>query len=86
MNARRAARRTLRTLGALRWRQRSREAAEAEREARAILGIPACHPERITRDLSCAEQAWLRAVAARLWPNSEYEYFDDDCELDEGDP
>jgi hypothetical protein len=74
-----------RALGALAWVRRRREAEEAEREARAILGMPARHPERITRDLSRAEQAWLRAAAAGLWPDGEYEYFDD-CELDEGDP
>jgi hypothetical protein len=44
----------------------------AEREARAILGMPAGHPESLTRPLRRADERRLEALAARLWPHDEY--------------
>lgn len=44
----------------------------AEREARAAIGMPARHPERITRDLPGGQKEWLAALAAALWPQDEY--------------
>jgi hypothetical protein len=43
-----------------------------ERAARALIGMPARHPERITRELSFGQEEWLAGVAARLWPEDEY--------------
>jgi hypothetical protein len=43
-----------------------------EREARAAIGMPAVHPERITRDLPGGQEDWLAAVATELWPDDEY--------------
>jgi hypothetical protein len=44
----------------------------AEREARATIGMPAWHPERITRELPGGQEEWLAALAAALWPEEEY--------------
>jgi hypothetical protein len=44
----------------------------AEREARAILGMPAGHPESLTRPLRRADERRLEALAARRWPHDEY--------------
>ena len=43
-----------------------------ERDARRAIGVPACHPERITRDLPAGQEEWLAALAAVLWPGGEY--------------
>jgi hypothetical protein len=43
-----------------------------ERDARTAIGVPACHPERITRDLPAGQEEWLAALAAALWPGDEY--------------
>jgi hypothetical protein len=53
------------------WR-RSAARRVAEREARAILGMPAGHPEHLTRPLRRAHERRLDALAAELWPNDEY--------------
>ena len=44
----------------------------AERDARTAIGVPATHPERITRELPPGQEDWLAAVAAVLWPDDEY--------------
>ena len=44
----------------------------AEREARAILGMPAGHPESLTRPLRRADERRLEALAARLRTYDEY--------------
>jgi hypothetical protein len=43
-----------------------------EQYARAALGMPASHPERITRDLPRAQERGLAVLAAELWPGGEY--------------
>ena len=43
-----------------------------ERDARTAIGMPARHPERITRDLPAGQEEWLAALAAALWPEDEY--------------
>jgi hypothetical protein len=43
-----------------------------ERDARAAIGMPARHPERITRDLPDRQEEWLAGLAAALWPEDEY--------------
>jgi hypothetical protein len=53
-------------------RRRSAARRVAEREARQILGMPAGHPESLTRPLSRAQERRLAALAARLWPHDEY--------------
>jgi hypothetical protein len=45
---------------------------QAERDARAAIGMPACHPERITNDLPAGQEEWLAALASTLWPDDEY--------------
>ena len=45
---------------------------KAERDARAAIGMPARHPERITRELPGGQEEWLAALAAALWPDDEY--------------
>ena len=40
--------------------------------ARAAIGMPARHPERITRELPAAQEEWLAAACAELWPADEY--------------
>jgi hypothetical protein len=44
----------------------------AERDARAAIGMPACHPERISRDLPGRQEEYLAALADTLWPQDEY--------------
>ncbi len=43
-----------------------------EAAARAAIGMPARHPERITRGLRRRDERWLAAAAIRLWPGDEY--------------
>ena len=43
-----------------------------ERDARAAIGMPAAHPEKITRDLHGRQEEWLAILAAALWPGDEY--------------
>jgi hypothetical protein len=43
-----------------------------ERIARAAVGMPAKHPELVTRKPSPAEWKQLTARLAELWPNDEY--------------
>ncbi len=43
-----------------------------ERRARAATGMPACHPEQVTRSPGRAEWKQLAAWLAELWPNDEY--------------
>ena len=43
-----------------------------EPDARAAIGMPARHPERITRDLPAGQEEWLAALAAVLWPDDDY--------------
>ena len=43
-----------------------------ERIARAALGMPAEHPEQVTRKPSRAEWKHLAAWCAELWPHDEY--------------
>jgi hypothetical protein len=43
-----------------------------ERIARATVGMPAEHPELVTRKPSRAEWEQLTARLAELWPNDEY--------------
>jgi hypothetical protein len=45
---------------------------KAERDARAAIGMPARHPERITADLPAGQQEYLAALADTLWPDEEY--------------
>jgi hypothetical protein len=45
---------------------------KAERDARAAIGMPARHPERITAGLPDRQEEWLAALAAALWPQDEY--------------
>jgi hypothetical protein len=53
---------------------------KAERDARAAIGMPARHPERITRDLPggqvfllpAGQEEYLAALAGALWPEDEY--------------
>jgi hypothetical protein len=44
----------------------------AERGARAAIGMPARHPERITGDLPGGQEEWLAGLAAALWPDGEH--------------
>jgi hypothetical protein len=44
----------------------------AERDARAAIGMPARHPEKITRELRGGQEQWLTALAAALWPDDDY--------------
>src|SRR6266536_932028 len=43
-----------------------------ERAARAAIGMPPRHPERIARNLRRADEAWLARVCEQLWPGDEY--------------
>ena len=43
-----------------------------ERIARASIGMPARHPERVTRKPGRAEWRHLAAWLAELWPDDEY--------------
>jgi hypothetical protein len=49
-----------------------RRASRRERVARAAMGMPAGHPEQVTRKPSRAEWKQLAAWLAELWPNDEY--------------
>jgi len=51
---------------------RIRRPGRAERQARAALGMPARHPERITGDLPAGQEEYLSALASALWPEDEY--------------
>lgn len=44
----------------------------AERRARARLGMPLRHPERVTRELPGHQEEQLAALAAELWPAGEW--------------
>jgi hypothetical protein len=44
----------------------------AERRARKSIGMPARHPERLTRELPEGDEEWLAGLAAGLWPDDEY--------------
>jgi hypothetical protein len=44
----------------------------AEHAARAAIGMPAGHPEHITRELPGPAEAWLAELCAGLWPDDEY--------------
>jgi len=44
-----------------------------ERDARPAAGMPARHPEFITRDLPAGQDEQLAAIAAEMWPADEYE-------------
>jgi hypothetical protein len=43
-----------------------------ERTARAAIGMPARHPELVTRSPGRAEWKQLAAWCAQLWPHDEY--------------
>jgi hypothetical protein len=45
---------------------------KSERDARRAVGMPARHPERITRDLAAGQDEWLAELASELWPDDEY--------------
>ena len=45
---------------------------KTEQHARAQLGMPPRHPERIIRPLGRREEAWLTGTASILWPDDEY--------------
>jgi hypothetical protein len=45
---------------------------QAEGAARAAIGMPAQHPEHITRELPDSMEAWLAEMCASLWPDDEY--------------
>lgn len=46
--------------------------SKAERDARTAIGMPARHPEQITRELPGGQEEYLAAVAEALWPDDEY--------------
>lgn len=46
--------------------------SRTERIARAALGMPAAHPELVTRKPSRAEWQLLAAWCAEMWPHDEY--------------
>ena len=46
--------------------------SRTERITRAAVGMPARHPELVTRKPSRAEWALFAAWLAELWPNDEY--------------
>jgi hypothetical protein len=78
-----------RLLALARWQRRRQARVEqtrqAEWEARALLGVPAGYPEQLTPALRRKHERYLTAVAARLWPHGESDYYDN-RDLDEGDP
>ena len=43
----------------------------SEREARDVLGMPARHPENLTRPLRRADERRITALGGELWPNDE---------------
>lgn len=46
--------------------------SRAERRARLKIGMPLLHPERITRNLSAAQEELLAQLAQQMWPDDEY--------------
>lgn len=44
----------------------------AEQDARAAIGMPARHTEKITAALTDGQEEWLAVLAAALWPAEEY--------------
>lgn len=50
----------------------SRQVSRRERIARAVLGMPAEHPELLTRKPGRAEWKQLTAWLAEMWPRDEY--------------
>ena len=48
------------------------EISRKERIARAVVSMPAAHPELLTRRPGRAEWKQLTAWLAELWPNDEY--------------
>lgn len=73
MSARRFARRLAARLGLhVRSACRCPVCDEREQNARAAIGMPALHPERIVRSLKSSQEWWLDVVAAELWPYGEY--------------
>lgn len=51
---------------------RDRRISRKERVARAALGMPADHPELVTRKPGRAEWKQLAAWLAEMWPHDEY--------------
>jgi hypothetical protein len=51
---------------------RRHQASRRERIARAALGMPARHPELLTRKPRRAEWKHLAAWLTELWPNDDY--------------
>lgn len=49
-----------------------RHLSRKERIARAAIGMPARHPEQITRSPGRGEWKQFAAWCAKLWPNDEY--------------
>ena len=47
-------------------------ACDLEGAARAAYRMPLRYPERLTRELPAAQEEWLAALAAELWPADEY--------------
>ena len=43
-----------------------------EREMRAMLGMPALHPELLARELPTAQERELAALASEAWPDGEW--------------
>ncbi len=54
-------------------RRLARRRADAEWERRALAGMPARHPEALTRPLSSRSERLLTSLTAVLWPDREYE-------------
>ena len=50
----------------------ARRISRRERIARAVLGMPAGHPELLTRKPGRGEWRQLAAWLAEMWPNDEY--------------
>ena len=46
--------------------------SQDEREMRAVLSMPARHPELLTRELPAAQEEELCAWASELWPDDEW--------------
>jgi hypothetical protein len=59
-------------------------ARRRERAARAAIGMPARHPERLTAELPGRDEQWLAALAAELWPEDEYAQIVRDTRPDSG--
>jgi len=51
---------------------RASRISRKERIARAAIGMPARHPERVTREPGRAEWRQFAAWLAELWPDDEY--------------